>query len=192
MYSELHARSAFSFLQGASLPEEMAEECARLGLPALALLDADGVYGAPRFHLAARRLGLRAHIGSEIMVSGFTFQVSRGPRQLETCNLKRETSRLPLLVESRAGYQNLCRLITRLKLRAPKHAKPEETAARLDDLATHAAGLICLTGGDNGPLAAALAQGGADAGRRCLEQLIALFGRDRVYVELQRHFERSE
>ena len=192
MYSELHARSAFSFLQGASLPEELAEECARLGLPALALLDADGVYGAPRFHLAAKRLGVRAHIGSEITVSGFTFQVSRDPGQLETRNMKHETFRLPLLVESRTGYQNLCRLITRMKLRAPKHAQPEETAATADDLAAHAAGLICLTGGDDGPLAAALAQGGMEAGRRCLERWIALFGRDRVYVELQRHFERGE
>ncbi len=76
MYSELHARSAFSFLQGASLPEELAEECARLGLPALALLDADGVYGAPRFHLAAKRLGLRAHIGAEITA---TFSPQRHP-----------------------------------------------------------------------------------------------------------------
>ncbi|HYX69148.1 MAG TPA: error-prone DNA polymerase [Terriglobales bacterium] len=192
MYCELHARSAFSFLEGASLPEELAEECTRLGLPALALLDADGVYGAPRFHLAAKRLGLRAHIGSEITVSGFTFQVSRSPGQPETRNVKRETSRLPLLADSRLGYQNLCRLITRLKLRAPKHARPEETAATADDLAAHAAGLVCFTGSDDGPLAAALIQGGMEAGRRCLEQLIALFGRDRVYVELQRHYDRAQ
>ncbi len=71
MYIELHAASAFSFLQGASLPETLVERAAALGYPALALLDADGVYGAPRFHKAAQRAGLRAIIGAELtMVSG--------------------------------------------------------------------------------------------------------------------------
>jgi error-prone DNA polymerase len=66
MYAELHARSAFSFLEGSSLPEDMAGICSRLNLPAMALLDTDGVYGAPRFHLAANKLGIKAHIGAEV------------------------------------------------------------------------------------------------------------------------------
>src|SRR5689334_24722237 len=68
MYVELHAASAFSFLQGASLPETLVERAAALGYPALALLDADGVYGAPRFHKAAKQAGLRAIIGAEISI----------------------------------------------------------------------------------------------------------------------------
>src|SRR6476661_8641189 len=68
MYIELHAASAFSFLQGASLPETLVERAAALGYPALALLDADGVYGAPRFHKAAEKAGLRAVIGAELTI----------------------------------------------------------------------------------------------------------------------------
>jgi error-prone DNA polymerase len=68
MYIELHAASAFSFLQGASLPETLIERAADLGYPAIALLDADGVYGAPRFHKAAQRAGLRAIIGAELTI----------------------------------------------------------------------------------------------------------------------------
>ena len=66
MYIELHSRSAFSFLEGASLPEELISTCAQFGMPAMALLDTDGVYGAPRFHLAATKIGLKAHIGTEV------------------------------------------------------------------------------------------------------------------------------
>src|SRR5688500_10870149 len=68
MYVELHAASAFSFLRGASLPETLVERAAALGYPALALLDADGVYGAPRFHKAAQRAGLRAIVGAELTI----------------------------------------------------------------------------------------------------------------------------
>ena len=121
MYIELHARSAFSFLEGASVPEELAEVCAAHQMPAMALLDRDGVYGAPRFHLAMKKLNLKAHIGAEIT-------------SLLTCaNVNEPLPRVPLLCASREGYQNLCRLITRMKLRAPKYpaslprrAKPEE------------------------------------------------------------------
>src|SRR5438876_8670774 len=119
-YIELHTRSAFSFLQGASLPEALAQTAANLGYPALALVDRDGVYGAPRFHLAAKKTGIRAHIGVEITCTdGFQY---------------------PLLVENRTGYQNLCRLVTRMKLRAKKG----EGAAAPEELAEVAKGLICL------------------------------------------------
>ena len=66
MYVELHAASAFSFLEGASVPEELAAVCAEHGMPAMAVADRDGVYGAPRFHMAMKKAGMRAHIGSEI------------------------------------------------------------------------------------------------------------------------------
>ena len=71
VYIELHCASAFSFLQGASLPETLVERAAALGYPALALLDADGVYGAPRFHKAARKAGLKAIIGAELTIAPF-------------------------------------------------------------------------------------------------------------------------
>src|SRR5919109_1019386 len=171
-YVELHARSAFSFLEGASLPESLVAAAAEAGMPALALLDRDGVYGAPRFHGAAKKLGIKAHIGGEVTVE------ESGRRW-----------RLPLLAQSRAGYQNLCRLITHYKLREPRKG---EGAAGMQEVAAHATGLICLTGGDEGPLSAALAEGGREAARRQIDALANIFGRENVYVELQRHFDREE
>src|SRR5271165_5542404 len=196
MYIELHACSAFSFLEGASVPEELAEVCAAHQMPAMALLDRDGVYGSPRFHLAMKKLGLKAHIGAEI-TSLLTASADPGEPALP---------RLPLLCASREGYQNLCRLITRMKLRAPKYpvalprrANLEEdivlhsrATASVADLSEYADGLICLTGGDEGPLAYALAHGGMEAGRSTLEQLITIYGRENVYVELQRHYNRAQ
>ncbi len=167
-YIELHARSAFSFLEGASLPEELAALCAEYQMPAMALLDRDGVYGSPRFHLAAQKPSIHAHIGAEVTSP--------------------EGWRYALLVESRAGYQNLCRLITRMKLRAKKgegHVSPEEIAEKAN-------GLICLTGGDEGPLAHALKNGGLRAATEAVRELCEIFGRENVYVELQRHFHREE
>ncbi len=72
MYVELHSRSAFSFLEGASIPEELIAVCANLGMPAMALLDRDGVYGSPRFHLAAKKAGIKAHIGAEVTCTAFS------------------------------------------------------------------------------------------------------------------------
>jgi error-prone DNA polymerase len=168
MYTELHARSAFSFLEGASLPEELAAVCAEHGMKALALLDRDGVYGAPRFFLAANKIPIRAHIGAEVTsAAGW---------------------RYPLLVTSRQGYQNLCRLITKMKLQAPKG----KGNVSIPELAERAQGLICLTGGEEGPLAHALAHGGIENGIACVRQLCDLFGRKNVYVELQRHLCREE
>jgi error-prone DNA polymerase len=202
MYIELHARSAFSFLEGSSLPEELMSACARLKMPAMALLDVDGVYGAPRFHLAATKIGIKAHIGAEVTANlspqrhfSATLRADSGT---ERSNQRSKTSsvpqclrggfRLPLLVSSRAGYQNLCRLITKMKLRAKKG----EGAVREEELEEHASGLICLTGGAEGPLAAALQYDGIEAARQQVEQLIGIFGRGNVYVELQRHFHREE
>ena len=166
-YVELHARSAFSFLEGASLPEDLASCCAELDQPAMALTDTHGVYGAPRFHLAAKRLGVRALIGAEVNAQ--------------------ENWRYTLLAESREGYQNLCRLITRTKFRNGTAAgKPENPFAVEDDLAEYAAGLICLTGGEEGPLA-----NGAEARQR-LQALVQTFGQRNVFVELQRHCRREQ
>src|SRR2546426_387846 len=123
MFIELHAQSAFSFLEGAELPEAYAAAAARLGMPAVALCDRDGVYGAPRFTRAALDAGVKPIIGSEITLT--------------------DGSRLPLLVEDREGYQNLCHLITRMKLGAAKGS----AAVTLAELAPYAAGLVCLTGG---------------------------------------------
>src|ERR1700734_802645 len=94
MYVELHARSAFSFLDGASLPEELAGVCAHLGLPAMALLDTDGVYGAPRFHLAAKKARIKAHIGAEVTCDCFSPQRHRNTEQFT--NHKSKDSSVPL------------------------------------------------------------------------------------------------
>src|SRR6266571_6192327 len=196
MYIEFHARSAFSFLEGASLPESLIENCANLGMPAMALLDRDGVYGAPRFYMAAKRAGIKAHIGAEINCENFSIrncqfaigqQISK-PRIGNQKSKIENSFRLPLLVSSRAGYQNLCRLITKMKLRAKK----DEGAVREDELREHAAGLVCLTGGDNGPLSLALARGDNTEARQSVECLADIFGRENVYVESQRHFHREQ
>src|ERR1700757_676881 len=109
MYIELHSRSAFSFLEGSSLPESLIARCAELQMPAMALLDRDGVYGAPRFHMAAKKAKIKAHIGTEVTteISDCRLKIADSKVPNAICN----SSRLPLLVSSRAGYQNLCRLI---------------------------------------------------------------------------------
>ena len=212
MYIELHARSAFSFLEGASLPETLIATGAALNMPAMALLDRDGVYGAPRFHMAAKKAGLKAHIGAEITCELFSSVIRSDsssrlreedeskdpyprqyakkvgiPRGLKSTR-NDNSFRLSLLVSSRVGYQNLCRLITKMKLRAAKG----EGAVSEEELQEHAAGLICLTGGDDGPLALAFAHGGMEEARMYAERLSGIFGPGNVYVELQRHFQREQ
>ena len=162
-------------------------------MPAMALLDRDGVYGAPRFHMAAKKAKIKAHIGAEVTTEllDCRSQISDFAKSQPICNLKPticNSFRLPLLVASRTGYQNLCRLITKMKLRAKK----DEGAVFADELEQHAEGLICLTGGDDGPLAHALRNGGIDEARRSVERLTQLFGHGNVYVELQRHFRREQ
>jgi error-prone DNA polymerase len=186
MYIELHSRSAFSFLEGSSLPEDMAAMCAKLNMPAMALLDTDGIYGAPRFHHAAEKIGIRAHIGAEVTCGSFHPVILGGGGNKVTRDEK--SFRLPLLAASRSGYQNLCRLITKMKLRAKKG----EGAVLPKELEEHAEGLICLSGGANGPLAAALQSGSIEAANQQIEQLISIFGQKNVYIELQRHFHREE
>src|SRR5215217_6585201 len=183
-YVELHARSAFSFLEGASVPEELIAAGVELQMPAMALLDRDGVYGAPRFHLSAKKNDIKAHIGAEISV-----------QMPKTQGQSPGLCSIPVLVRNRTGYQNLCRLITLMKLRVPKHAKPGECVVTSDELAAHAAGLICLTGGFDGPIARVISPRDAENAnnaQRITEWLIELFGKNNVYAELQRHFDRTE
>jgi error-prone DNA polymerase len=229
----------------------------------MALLDQDGLYGAARFHLAGKKLGIKAHIGAEILVrvdlpglpnirdsisaagaadysprrkpgdedSSLIQALEEGDRiSTESLSLKADNSvapdgankyssrvpradargytlppanagslsqifTVPLLVQNRTGYQNLCRLITLMKLRVPKHAKPGECAVTPDELAEHAEGLICLTGGRDGPLAKNFYHRDTEEPRdsqRTAEWLIDVFGKGNVYAELQRHFNRDE
>src|SRR5258708_4202675 len=194
MYIELHARSAFSFLEGSSLPEDLAAMCARLGMSAIALLDTDGVYGAPRFHMAAKKIEIKAHIGAEVTANlspqrhRDTEKSNKLFKSFSVSPCLRSGFRLPLLVSSRAGYQNLCRMITKMKMRAKKG----EGSIREEELEEYVDGLICLTGGADGLLATALQEGGIEKARKQVEKLIGLFGRKNVYVELQRHFHREE
>ena len=158
-YVELHAASAFSFLEGASQPEGLIRAATEANMPAMALLDRNGFYGAARFHSSAKENGVRAHIGAEIAVEDIGYRL-RPPEWLPH-QQRAEPVRLPLLCASRAGYQNLCQLITRFKMREPHKS---EGASRVDELAEFRDGLICLTGGDEGPLASAIQAGGEAAG----------------------------
>jgi error-prone DNA polymerase len=160
-YVELHAASAFSFLEAASLPEALVDRAAELGYPAVALLDRNGVHGAPRFHKAARAAGIKAIVGAELTVAaGF---------------------RLPVLVETARGYQNLCRLITRMNLRAPKG----EGVLSLDEFEGHTEGLVALAGRE-------ALRGGRHGVGGLIDRLVGIFGRSNVYLELQRHLIRDE
>src|SRR4051812_950006 len=168
-YVELRSRSAFSFLRGSSLPEQLAEDAPGLGLSAMALLDRDGVYGAPRFFAKAKETGLRPIIGVELTME--------------------DGSVLPLLVASRAGYQNICRLTTRAHLRSEKG----KAAVWWHELPEFAQGLVALTGDhDEGPLAGAFASNQNVMAAERLRNLVQTFGQENVFVEIQRHHRRGE
>jgi error-prone DNA polymerase len=160
-YVPLWCKSNFSFLEGASHPDELVEEAHRLGLPALALTDRDGVYGIVRAQVKAREVGLHLIVGSQI-----------------TAN---EGSVITLLAQDRAGYANLCRLITAGHLRSPKG----ESAVTWDEICQHAGGLIGLWGGDR-----SLLVGEADPGE-VTGKLRDAFG-DRLYAMLTRHRREEE
>ena len=183
-YVELHAGSAFSFLRGASFPEQLAERAAELEMPALALLDRNGVYGGQRFSVAARENNLRPIIG---------------------CELSLEDGRiLPVLVENRTGYKNLCELLTQAHLRSEKG----KCVVQWNELPEFANGLIALFGLGSAHLPRRSGEEdvrdgeGAIASTRdvCATQnsahraqfLIDTFGRENIYVEIQRHFLRGE
>ncbi|MEO6569117.1 MAG: error-prone DNA polymerase [Opitutaceae bacterium] len=187
-YVELHARSAFSFLRGASLPEDLIQAAIDSELTALALLDRDGVYGAPRFYGSAQEnnLVVRPRVGAEITLE--------------------DGSVLPLLVATRTGYQNLCQLITEAKLTPrlpgavihdlPPGVDPYERKrpcfATWSELARFSEGLIAFTGDEEGPVRRAWRNVGAAAANEALQKISAIFGSDRLFVELQRHRVRGE
>lgn len=173
-YIELHARSAFSFLRGGSLPETLATTAAGLDIPAMAVCDRMGVYGAPRFSGTAEEVGIRPIFGAELAME--------------------DGSELPVLVENRTGYNHLCQLLTRAHLRAPKG----EGVVTWEELPEFAGGLVALTGDEEGPLQRSLCAPSAAAGRprpapeEVLRRLVTTFGDGNVFVELQRHFRRGE
>ena len=123
-YVPLWCKSNFSFLEGASHPDEFVEEAHRLGFPSLALTDRDGVYGIVRAHVKARELGIKLIIGSQVTVN--------------------DGSTIVLLSQDRGGYANLCRLLTKGRLRSEKG----ESAVTWDEICQQASGLIALWGGD--------------------------------------------
>jgi error-prone DNA polymerase len=186
-YIELHACSAFSFLAGASQPEALIERAAQVGMKAMALADRNGLYGVARFHTAAKRCGVRAHIGAEIAVTSFGNMLM--PHAWLPHQQPVQPPRVLLLCASQTGYQNLCQLITRFKMRESTKA---EGAATLDELEEFSSGLICLTGGDEGPLAAACADEGCAGARKLTDRLASIYGRGNLYIELQRHKQRDE
>ncbi|MYI32901.1 MAG: DNA polymerase III subunit alpha [Holophagales bacterium] len=185
-YAELHAASSFSFLRASSQPEDLVARAAALGLPAVALVDRNGVSGAPRFYKAAREAGIRALVGAEAVID--RPQASAVSRQREERpTLDDEETRVNLLVRSRQGYRNLCRLLTAGALSHPKGE------ARIDWtlLEEHAEGLHCLAGAETDPVGRALAREGLEAAGRKLERLHAVFP-GRLHVELSRHGIRAE
>lgn len=163
MPTELHAASGFSFLEGASDPEDLVKEAARLDYQAIALCDRDSLSGAPRFFSAARKAGVRALVGAEI--------------SLDQPGVKKGTPnsvldrRLTLLVENRRGYQNLCRLLTRMNTRAPKG----EGRARWADIDEYSGGLVALL-----------------RDLRDEDAVRGIFGARNTYVELNRHLIRDQ
>src|SRR5215204_5440964 len=168
MYAELHAHSAFSFLDGASLPDELAAAAAELGYSALALTDHNGLSGSMELAQAAGPLGLKAIHGAEVDLD--------------------DGRHLTLLVDTQQGWRNLCRILTRA------HAHTRETggfarqatslppSTSLEALEEHAAGLVCLSG--------CTRQGVHD--EPTLRRLLSAFGRDNLRVELQRPFQRDD
>ncbi|MDQ8186010.1 error-prone DNA polymerase [Pelagicoccus sp. SDUM812002] len=182
-YVELHGRSAFSFLRGASQPDELAAACADRGVGAMALCDRGGVYGSARFHAACRELGLKGIVGCELpMVDG---------------------TALPVIVKTRAGYQGLCRLLSDMHLggvkdtrhlAASRNGALKKGEGRLSwaDLTGRVEGLVALTGDEEGVLRPYWENGDRDGVRERVGSLRGLFGEGNVFVELQRRHERGE
>ncbi|HEY7147880.1 MAG TPA: error-prone DNA polymerase [Gaiellaceae bacterium] len=164
-FVELHCHSAYSFLDGASHPEELAARAAELGYEALALTDHDGVYGSLEFAHAAKAFGVRAITGAEVSLS--------------------DGSHVTLLVESPRGYANLCRLLTAAHAATrPKPTEPIPPSLDRHLFAKYNEGLVCLSGCARDGLAARNGNGAAE--------LASIFGHDRFFVELQRPYERGD
>jgi len=169
MYAELHCHSAYSFLDGASPPDELLAEAHRLGLPALALTDRNGIYGSLAFAHAAQPLGLQAITGAEVTLT--------------------DGSHLVLLAETAQGYTNLCRLLTEAHLGAERL----DPRLPLPSLEARHDGLIILSGSRrDGLLPRTLENEGLSAARKLAERCRAVFGPDRFFVEIQRNRVRGD
>jgi len=169
MYAELHCHSAYSFLDGASPPDELLAEAHRLGYPALALTDRNGVYGSLAFAHAAQPLGIQPITGAAVTLSDGT--------------------QLVLLAETARGYANLCRLLTEAHLGAERL----DPRLPLSAIEARHEGLIILSGSRrDGLLPRTLEHEGLSAARRLAEQCKAMFGRDRFFVEIQRNRVRGD
>ena len=172
-YAELHCHSNFSFLDGASHPEELVEEAARLGLEAVALTDHDGMYGVVRFAEAAAELGVRTVFGAEL---------SLGLSAPQNGVADPEGSHLLLLARGPQGYQGLCRTISTAQLAGREKGRP---VYDLDEVVADTAGqVLVLTGCRKGAVRQALATGGRTAAAAALLGLVERFGADGVAVEL--------
>src|SRR5256886_1645255 len=169
MYIELHCHSAFSFLDGASLPEQLALTASQLGYPALALTDHHGLYGSIAFAQEAKSLGLQAITGAELTLL--------------------DGSHVTILAETPEGYANLCRLITEAHLRRADRRDPRLEFAALEALHE---GLIVLSGCRDGFLPQLLRREGRAAARACAERCRAVFGHENFFVELQRNYVRGD
>jgi error-prone DNA polymerase len=167
-YVEFHARSAFSFLRGASQPEHLVRAAAGLGIPGIAVLDRNGVYGSARAHHEALDQGIMAIVGAELVMEDETV--------------------LPVIAQTRTGYRNLSRVMTEALLRSPKG----EAKIRWAELPEYSEGLIALTGDREGPLVHAWETGESSAVDTCMERMLQCFGKKQVYVEVQRHRIRGE
>lgn len=167
-YCELHSHSCFSLLDGVPFPEQLAEAAHGIGLPALALTDHDAVYGLVPFYFRAKELGVKPILGAELTME--------------------DGSHLTLLCETNEGYANLCYLISDGRMNAPKGS----ASLKWSDLEQHKRGLICLTGCRKGPVARQIVVNDLDAARTWLAYLVELFGKDNIFVELQRNLRRDD
>ncbi|MDX6603387.1 MAG: error-prone polymerase [Solirubrobacterales bacterium] len=186
-YVELHAHSAFSFLDGASTPMELAAAAAKLGYTAFALTDHDGLWGSMEFVQACKGIGAREEVkaitGAELTVRT---SAPRAPA---------EYAHLTLLVEDGIGYRNLCRLLTAAHshTRDSSQRTAEQPWVTVEQVEEHAGGLVCLSGcAGEGMLAAAWERGGAAGGAATARRLLRAFGRDRFRIELQRPYWRRD
>jgi error-prone DNA polymerase len=175
-YAELHCHSNFSFLDGASHPEELAEEAARLGLGALALTDHDGLYGVVRFAEAARAVGLATVFGAELSLDLTKPQNGAADPEGE---------HLVVLARDPPGYARLARTLSRAQMAGREKGKPVYHLSQLAE--AHGGRWAVLTGCRKGTVASALTRDGPAAGGRALADLVALFGSANVFVELWDH-----
>ncbi|MET0558165.1 MAG: error-prone DNA polymerase [Solirubrobacterales bacterium] len=188
-YIELHAHSAYSFLDGASTPLELAYAAEDYGYPALAVTDHDGVWGSREFAESCKDLGLRAITGTELTVA----LPEQAPPLLP--GGEPALAHLTLLAEDAGGYHNLCRLLTKTHAHTRDNTgrSASQPWATFEQLEEHAEGLVCLSGcARDGVLAGRWERGETELGERLGRRLLAAFGRERFRVELQRPFWRHD